>query len=50
MPFKSLKDVIAKQDFFSPGHSLCAGCGAAQIARIVMKVVGKDSIVINPTG
>ncbi|MCP8313328.1 MAG: pyruvate synthase subunit beta [archaeon] len=50
MPFKILKDIIAKQDFFSPGHNLCAGCGAAQIARIVMKVVEKDSIVINPTG
>ncbi|MEM3538932.1 MAG: thiamine pyrophosphate-dependent enzyme [Nitrososphaerales archaeon] len=50
MPFKSINDIIVKQDFFSPGHGLCAGCGAAQIARIVMKVIGKDSIIINATG
>ncbi|MGB9659476.1 MAG: thiamine pyrophosphate-dependent enzyme [Nitrososphaerales archaeon] len=50
MPFKNLKEIIARQDFFSPGHGLCAGCGAAQIARIVMKITGKDSIIINATG
>ncbi|MCP8322864.1 MAG: thiamine pyrophosphate-dependent enzyme [Candidatus Methylarchaceae archaeon HK02M2] len=50
MPFKSIKSLEERSDFFSPGHGLCAGCGAAQIARIVTKVAGKDTIIVTPTG
>ncbi len=34
----------------APGHTACAGCGATQIVRWVLKEAGPDTIVVNATG
>ncbi len=39
-----------REEYFGPGHRGCSGCGAAMVARMVLKVAGKDSIVVTPTG
>ena len=37
-------------ELFAPGHSACAGCAAPLVARYILKVAGKNSIVVNATG
>ncbi|WP_423792212.1 pyruvate synthase subunit PorB [Methanocaldococcus indicus] len=39
-----------RDELFAPGHRGCAGCGASMVARMVLKVAGKDTIVVTPTG
>jgi pyruvate ferredoxin oxidoreductase beta subunit len=43
---KSLPD----EELFSYGHRACAGCGASIAVRLALKVAGKDTIVVQPTG
>ncbi len=38
-----------EDDLFVSGHTACAGCGAAIIIRNVMRVLGKDIIIVNAT-
>jgi pyruvate ferredoxin oxidoreductase beta subunit len=47
--FKTLWD-IPREENFAPGHLACPGCGAALILRHLMKVVGKDAIIVQATG
>ncbi|MGP3666845.1 MAG: pyruvate synthase subunit PorB [Candidatus Bathyarchaeota archaeon] len=47
--FKSLKE-IPKEDYFVYGHRACAGCAEPIIVKLVLKSIGKDCIVISPTG
>ena len=47
--FKSLKD-IPDEDYFIYGHRACAGCAEPIIVKLVLKAIGKDCIVITPTG
>ncbi len=42
--------LIDKGEYFSMGHTACAGCGEALAARLVLKGLGKDTIVSNATG
>ncbi|MEW6328646.1 MAG: thiamine pyrophosphate-dependent enzyme [Candidatus Micrarchaeota archaeon] len=37
-------------ELFTSGHTACGGCGAAIIFRMLMKILGHDTIVVNPTG
>ncbi len=46
----SLKDLARKRDLLAPGHRLCAGCGAAIVARLVMKATRGPTIVACATG
>jgi len=46
---KTLWD-IPKEEHLVGGHSLCAGCTAATIVRHLLKVAGKNTIVVNATG
>ncbi|EHP89132.1 pyruvate synthase subunit PorB [Methanotorris formicicus] len=39
-----------REEYFAPGHRGCAGCGAAIVARLVLKASGKDTICTNATG
>ncbi|HII60121.1 TPA: pyruvate synthase subunit beta [Methanocaldococcus jannaschii] len=39
-----------REEYFAPGHRGCAGCGAAIVARLLLKVAGKDTIITNATG
>jgi pyruvate ferredoxin oxidoreductase beta subunit len=39
-----------EQEFFSKGHSACAGCGEAICMRHMLKAVNKDTILVSATG
>ncbi len=43
-------NALPDRELLSPGHSACAGCGPAIVARTVVKVAGPDTIVCNNTG
>jgi pyruvate ferredoxin oxidoreductase beta subunit len=47
--FKTLKD-MPKEDYFSPGNTLCAGCGGILAARIFHKVLGPNVAWVNAAG
>ena len=44
MKLKELPD----DELFTRGHTACAGCGAAIAVRNLMKVLGSNSMVVNP--
>ncbi len=48
-PVRTVWD-IPREERFAPGHAMCQGCGAAIIMRHLMKVVGKDAIIVMATG
>ncbi|KSW11550.1 pyruvate ferredoxin oxidoreductase [Pyrodictium occultum] len=48
-PIRTVWD-IPREEQFAPGHSMCQGCAAALIMRMLMKVAGKDAIVVMGTG
>ncbi|MEW6524410.1 MAG: thiamine pyrophosphate-dependent enzyme [Bacillota bacterium] len=41
---------LANEEFVAPGRSGCPGCPAVMGARLAMKVLGKDTIMVNATG
>lgn len=41
---------LPEQELFMPGHGLCGGCTISVITRHMLKVLGPDTIVVNPTG
>ena len=43
----TIKD-LPDEDYFTSGHTACAGCGGAIVARIVMKVMGENTVVYLP--
>jgi pyruvate ferredoxin oxidoreductase beta subunit len=44
------KDIALKPDIFLPGHRACAGCGPANVLRMVMKATRGPTIVTEATG
>ena len=38
------------EEYFSPGHTACAGCAMPVVVRHALNVLGKDVIVVNATG
>lgn len=44
MKLKELPD----EELFTRGHTACAGCGAAVAVRNLMKILGKNTMVVNP--
>lgn len=46
----TLKQLAKREERFVSGHRLCAGCGAALVARMVMLAIEKPVIVGNATG
>jgi pyruvate ferredoxin oxidoreductase beta subunit len=44
-----LKD-LTTEELFTPGHRLCAGCGAGIIARMTLKALNKPTVIANATG
>jgi pyruvate/2-oxoacid:ferredoxin oxidoreductase beta subunit len=44
MKLKEMPD----EELFTRGHTACAGCGAAIAARNLIKVLGKDTVVVSP--
>ncbi|MEN2999544.1 MAG: thiamine pyrophosphate-dependent enzyme [Acidilobaceae archaeon] len=49
MKIRTLRD-LPREELFAPGHGLCAGCTASTIIRHLLKVAGKNTIVVNATG
>ena len=47
--FKTLKE-LPLDEYFAPGHRMCAGCTVATLVRIVLKAAGENTIVVTPTG
>ena len=41
---------ITEEEFLAPGHRGCAGCGAAIGARLALKTLGKNTVVVSATG
>ena len=46
----TIKDIAAKQEVLSPGHRLCAGCGASIVVRMILKSSPKPVVVASATG
>ncbi|MFY9605157.1 MAG: pyruvate synthase subunit PorB [Thermoplasmata archaeon] len=44
MKLKEMPD----EELFTRGHTACAGCGAATAVRNLMKILGPDTVVVNP--
>ena len=44
------RKVEEPEELFAPGHRACPGCGEAILCRTVLKVTGKNVIVVTPTG
>lgn len=47
---KSLAQNQALQQRFTPGHSLCRGCGAPTVVRTVLNSIATPVVVVNATG
>ena len=41
---------LPREELFAPGHGLCAGCTAGTVVRHLLKVSGRNTIVVNATG
>lgn len=44
MKLKEMPD----EELFTRGHTACSGCGAATAVRNMMKILGPDTVVVNP--
>ena len=42
--------LLAREEFFAPGHRACIGCGEALAVRLACKALGKSTIIVNATG
>ncbi len=47
--YKSLKQ-LPREEFLSPGSSLCAGCGGLATLRLIHQVLGGNLVVVNAAG
>jgi pyruvate ferredoxin oxidoreductase beta subunit len=47
--FRTLKD-LPKEDYLTPGNTLCAGCGGILAVRLFHKVLGKNVVWVNAAG
>jgi len=45
---KNVRLTIPQEEFMSPGHVACQGCGATLAMRYALKALGKETIVILP--
>lgn len=45
-----MKVVSMQESLFVAGHTACAGCGAVMAIHQMLRALGKDIIVVNPTG
>ena len=44
-----LRDLTTEEQF-TPGHRMCAGCGAAVVARMTLKALRRPTVIVNATG
>ncbi len=41
---------ISREEFLAPGHTACLGCGEAIAIKHILKVAGKNTIIVQATG
>ncbi|MFH1835428.1 MAG: pyruvate synthase subunit PorB [Methanobacteriota archaeon] len=41
---------LPEEEYFSPGHRACAGCGAAIALRLITKAAGENTVLCESTG
>ena len=41
---------VSKKDYLAPGHRACPGCGAAIAAKLILRALGENTIVVSATG
>ncbi len=46
----SVPQLVAREEFFAPGHRACIGCGEALAVRLACKALGQNVIIANATG
>jgi len=46
----SIPQLVAREEFFAPGHRACIGCGEALAVRLACKALDRNSIVVSVTG
>lgn len=46
----TIKELAEKQEILTPGHRLCAGCGASIVVRTILKASKKPLVVASATG
>lgn len=46
----SLKELAKRPERLSPGHRLCAGCGAPIIVRMILNAIDEPVVAFNATG
>lgn len=47
---KTIKDLPHKEEFFKGGASTCAGCPAVIGIKLILKALGKNTVVVNSAG
>jgi len=46
----SIPQLVAREEFFAPGHRACLGCGQALAVRLACKALGQNVIIVSATG
>ncbi len=46
----SIPQLVAREEFFAPGHRACLGCGEALAVRLACKALGQNVIIVSATG
>ena len=41
---------VPKEEYFTPGHRACTGCGEAMAVRLACKSIGPNAVIVNATG
>ena len=44
------RQLVTKEEYLAPGHRFCLGCGEPLAIRLACKVLGRNSIIVSPTG
>ena len=42
--------LVTKEEYLASGHRFCIGCGEALAVRLACKALGRNSIIVSPTG
>ncbi|MBI2184826.1 MAG: pyruvate ferredoxin oxidoreductase [Thaumarchaeota archaeon] len=49
MPYRAIKQLPA-EEYLAPGHDMCAGCTVPITVRLLTRIAGKNTVVVNATG
>jgi len=49
-PFVKTPKDLPREEWFAPGHRLCAGCGVGIVVKLALKAIRGPTVIVNPTG